>query len=144
MRIAFTGTSIGMTSRQIIALMDYLSDNQVTHLLHGDCVGADEQAHQVAKSLGVKQLLYPANGTIKRAFCQGGTLAQDAKPPLLRNRDIVDAGDVLIAAPKAFREEQRSGTWATIRYARKKGKRRLIIWPDGRIVEDKDGTILWD
>lgn len=51
------------------------------------------------------------------------------KPPLKRNYDIVDACDILLAAPRTLTEELRSGTWATIRYARKTGKKYLILAP---------------
>jgi predicted Rossmann fold nucleotide-binding protein DprA/Smf involved in DNA uptake len=55
------------------------------------------------------------------------------KAPLDRNRDIVDAAAVLIAAPKEMTETLRSGTWATVRYARKQGKQVWIVWPDGTV-----------
>jgi predicted Rossmann fold nucleotide-binding protein DprA/Smf involved in DNA uptake len=29
-------------------------------------------------------------------------------------------------------ESPRSGTWYTIRYALRRGKRVIIVWPDGR------------
>mmetsp|Transcript_30358 Transcript_30358/g.39138 ORF Transcript_30358/g.39138 Transcript_30358/m.39138 type:complete len:93 (+) Transcript_30358:152-430(+) len=38
---------------------------------------------------------------------------------------------MLIAFPPTSIEIQRSGTWATIRYARKKNKAVMIINPDG-------------
>ncbi len=44
-----------------------------------------------------------------------------------RNRDIVAAVSILIAAPETDIEEQRSGTWATVRYARKKGIPVVIV-----------------
>lgn len=47
--------------------------------------------------------------------------------PLARNRRIVAAVDVLIAAPETDREELRSGTWATIRYARAAGKPVVML-----------------
>ena len=33
-------------------------------------------------------------------------------------------------------EELRSGTWMTIRYAKKIGKKLVIIWPNGEPCED--------
>jgi hypothetical protein len=56
-----------------------------------------------------------------------------AKPYLVRNHEIVDDSQVLIAAPKEFTEQLRSGTWATIRYARKIGRTVRIVFPDGSI-----------
>lgn len=54
------------------------------------------------------------------------------KKPLDRNRDIVEAAEVLIACPDGP-ERQRSGTWATIRHALRVGKPVVIVWPDGRV-----------
>ena len=59
----------------------------------------------------------------------------DPKPYLKRNHDIVAAGvDGLIAAPKDFVQPaslRGQGTWTTIGYARKAGRRIWIVWPDG-------------
>jgi predicted Rossmann fold nucleotide-binding protein DprA/Smf involved in DNA uptake len=58
-------------------------------------------------------------------------------PPLVRNRIIVDGCDVLLAAPSgAERDNPRSGTWMTVRYARKRRKRIVIVWPDGTTTEE--------
>jgi len=53
------------------------------------------------------------------------------KEPLARNRDIVNMSDILIAAPGEKAEVLRSGTWATIRYARKMSRKLLVIYPKG-------------
>ncbi len=47
-----------------------------------------------------------------------------------RNREIVGLANVLIAAPLTDKEEQRSGTWATIRAARHKGI-PIVMLPRG-------------
>jgi hypothetical protein len=39
----------------------------------------------------------------------------------------------MVATPRGFKEELRSGTWATIRYTIKMKKLLTIIWPDGTI-----------
>ena len=54
-----------------------------------------------------------------------------AKDYLVRNHDIVDVCDVLVATPGQKEEQIRSGTWATIRYARKIRKQIIIVYPDG-------------
>lgn len=33
-------------------------------------------------------------------------------------------------------EEQKTGTWYTIRYARKQNKQIVIFWPDGTITNE--------
>ena len=57
-----------------------------------------------------------------------------AKPPLDRNHDIVERCDLLIATPHTVEEQLRSGTWATIRYARKVHRPHYIIRPCGQLV----------
>ena len=52
-----------------------------------------------------------------------------------RNRNIVDATDILVATPKENKGDiYRGGTWYTINYAVSKGKPVYIIWPDGRQI----------
>lgn len=140
LRIGFTGTQVGMRVRQLRSvgqailchcLIEYLP----VEFHHGDCIGADEQAHMLARALWFKVFVHPPEDRSKRAYC---TVSQPdriaiPKPYLLRNKDIVDQTEVLIAAPKG-EEEQRSGTWATIRYARKLNRPTYICYPDGRLV----------
>lgn len=57
-----------------------------------------------------------------------------AKDYLARNHDIVDAAGLLIAAPSGPAEKRRSGTWATVRHARKQGTRIWIVLPSGEIA----------
>lgn len=89
-----------------------------------------------AVALGVKTIGHPPSDSLRRAYC-----AYDEErtplPFLVRNHAIVDEGvDGLIAAPSGWVEEQRSGTWATVRYARKLGRRIWIVLPDGRVKEE--------
>ena len=71
-----------------------------------------------------------------RAFCKGDETRKQ-KDYLDRNHDIVDETELLIACPKEPEEITRSGTWATIRYARKKKKKLRIILPNGRMIGDE-------
>ena len=59
----------------------------------------------------------------------------DPRPYLARNRDIVDASDLMLACPAEQQEVLRSGTWATIRYALKRDKHLIVIHPNGAAVE---------
>ena len=56
------------------------------------------------------------------------------RPYLSRNKDIVRETDMLIATPAEAEEQRRSGTWSTIRFARKLGKPVFVIWPDGTVT----------
>lgn len=123
----FTGTREGMTRRQKRALVGILKDGGDT-FHHGNCIGSDVQAQDLASSGGLTIISHPSNIPSMQANTQAHVIAP-MKPPLERNHDIVDACDVLIAAPRSLTEEQRSGTWATVRYARKVGKPVIILEP---------------
>lgn len=137
MIIGFSGTQHGMTSRQLKAFEELLSrqSNTPKEFHHGDCEGADEQAHFVALRLGCKIIIHPPLESVKRAFCHSKYI-EEAKPYLIRNHDIVDAVDFFIVAPRTQCEQARSGTWATIRYARPlETKTIFYIFPNGVVVE---------
>lgn len=125
--IGFTGTEQGMTELQKTGLSNYLKQYR-RDFHHGDCIGADEEAHQIAMRLGYKIVIHPPINSKKRAFCKEGYILP-AKEYLIRNRDIVYSSDILVATPKEREEVQRSGVWSTIRFARKIGNKVKIIYP---------------
>lgn len=147
-KIGFTGTREGMTTDQWYRVEWWLFrkfEGGVVNEWHdGDCIGADTQAHGVVERLmqsafKIERHGHPCNlpGDV-RAFNEYD-VHYDVKPPLVRNRDIVDAVDLMIAAPKEYDEVFRgSGTWATIRYARRNKKPLIIVWPDG--THDAEGA----
>ena len=95
-----------------------------TEFHHGDCIGADEEAHLIAaRILGEERIwIHPPRKKGKRAFCTSPHIlpVDDYLP---RNRSIVTMTDALLAAPKSMTEEFRgSGTWMTIREAERQHK----------------------
>ena len=143
MIVGFTGTQHGLTKSQLFRLMKILSklkEHGMTEFHHEDCVGADERAHAVVLSLEAEAdiIIHPPDDSSKRAFCDGDHI-WDEKPYLDRKQDIVDACSVLVACPQGREEELRSGTWATVRMARKAGRNIWFVFPDGddRIEEAK-------
>jgi hypothetical protein len=136
--IGFTGTQRGMTRIQKSVLRGILQ-NDSGEFHHGDCIGADEEAHDIASELGYDIWVHPPKDPSKRAFCKApNNRMMFAKPYLVRNHDIVDVCTKLIATPGEAVEQLRSGTWATIRYARKVGKEVTIIFPNGDISDAKN------
>ena len=125
--IGFTGTREGMTERQrrtCKKTLEYMCEYLGTYsrpVIHGGAIGADTQFHVIADDLGINIFVFPAHKdsfdywSDKVAFIN----LFDPKPPLERNKEIVKRSTILIAAPYSLKEENRSGTWATIRYARK-------------------------
>lgn len=128
MKAGLTGTRAGCSKEQIKGLAEVMKD--LTELHHGDCLGVDQQAHHLAKQFDVLTVIHPPSNDKLRAFCEGDFILPP-KPYLDRNHDIVEAGEFLIAVPGERQEKVRSGTWATIRHARKLGKMIMIIFPDG-------------
>lgn len=135
MIVGFTGTQHGMSRPQAATLAAGLrllfTAGDEFH--HGDCVGADAEAHAIAAGIGFRIVVHPPTNPSKRAWCEG--VIRPAKPYLVRNHDIVDETDVLIATPRELTEELRSGTWATIRYARKLMRKLCVVGPDGKVIE---------
>lgn len=136
--VGFTGTQIGMTPQQQRRLRLELQSLNVLVLHHGDCHGSDQQAHDIAGELNIRRVIHPPSNDQKRAHCQVSRRDRVLPPRdyLDRNHDIVDEVDLVIAATRLDHEELRSGTWATVRYARRIGTPALIIQPDGKLRDD--------
>jgi hypothetical protein len=139
--LGFTGTQRGMTFHQTLVISNYLLGQELVQVWahHGDCLGADHDFHRlirqlrhpIAPSRYVGRIhLHPPDVDTKRAFCDYDRI-EIPEPYLKRNHDIVDACWLLIATPGESEEVLRSGTWATIRYAKKTGRLRWVINPDG-------------
>lgn len=134
MHVGFTGTQQGMTDAQFNKIGSWFERRPDITLHHGDCIGADADAHELASCWGVRVEIHPPDIDRKRAFCKGAAVVHPPAPYLIRNIHIVDATEVLIATPKEETgEEIRSGTWATVRAARKAKKRVVIVRPSGRV-----------
>lgn len=132
-RVGFTGTQKGMTQDQLWAVDQFLQNDLTFEWAHhGDCIGADADFHRLADLNGLKTHGHPPLNRSKRAWCTFDVMEEE-KEYLLRNWDIVNSVDYMIACPKGFKEELRSGTWSTIRYFRGRDCPGSIVWPDGRI-----------
>lgn len=134
--IGFTGTQEGLTDWQqinvVFALQCFKSSHGTT-AVHGDCIGGDEFFAKVTAQLGFQTRARPGcdskGNSPKRAYVDSDEIFPLALY-LVRNHRIVDDSDIMIACPKSFEEELRSGTWATVRYARRVGKRVHMIYPE--------------
>jgi hypothetical protein len=137
--IGFTGTRMRLLNHQETWLEQQLSIldveirfmyHQEPWLHHGDCVGADEVAHEMAAKLGWKIHIHPPLNESKRAFCRGASVTSRSKKYLARDRIIASSCSLLLAVPgtpydpKRDRpgQENRSGTWYTVLYGLENGK----------------------
>lgn len=143
--IGFSGTRLGMTNKQFVmcrAIISSLVNQGVTTARHGVCKGADAHFHKLCKeALGTKLYIIGHPGVREdgkcytRAFVNCDLLLPE-KPFIKRDRDIVDESNVMLFTPNQVQEVLRSGTWTTIRYARKVNKPRYIIFPDATITRE--------
>lgn len=133
--VSFTGTQAGMTNQQRAKVRELLVGLDPMWVHAGDCLGADAQFIEIVEEAlpSAQTCGHPPDDGSKRAFCRYD-FTQPEAPYLERNWDIAVHGRVLIATPKEPQEVLRSGTWSTVRYARKLGKEIFIVRPDGTLA----------
>ncbi len=132
--LGFTGTKEEMTDAQHLLLLSRLSilrDDGFLWMHNGDCKGSDYKAGVIWQRLKGKLYLHPPLKKKYRAFMTSAHIICEPKAYLKRDEDIAESCHTLVATPLTEREELRSGTWSTIRYARKLRRRIYIIRPDG-------------
>ena len=83
--------------------------------IHGAALGFDTQAGQYAESVGVPVKIYPPDYALGKGA------------PLIRNREMVDICDAVVAC---YDGRRTGGTFYTIEYAKKQGKPVHIIQPE--------------
>lgn len=147
-RIGFTGTQEGMTVKQRLAFITALMAEVQLKLdraanvgapwfefHHGDCIGADEEAHTIVRSIygTYAQIhIHPPEIQTKRAHLKAD-VPYAPQDYLVRNKEIVICSEFIFAAPMQNQDVQRSGTWSTIRYAHKQKTPCAIILNNGTI-----------
>jgi len=130
-KIGFTGTRHGMSDEQLKEFKKLIKSKEFEEFHHGMCVGSDEQSHDIVKGIENKKIIgHPPTFKKFMADCTCDIMRK-SYDYLQRNKNIVDDTDILIATPDV-KEKVRSGTWSTIRYARKQDKRTYIIHKNGR------------
>lgn len=131
--IGFTGTRKGMSEDQQEALARLLWSLRGTgeqRFHHGDNEAADNQAGNMAWTFGYYVVLHPPIDSSLRGFGQFHATNEPLEY-LERNRRIVDSSWLMVAAPGENLMMQRSGTWSTIRYARRLQTPLVVIRPNG-------------
>jgi hypothetical protein len=137
----FSGSQDGITPQQRGWLVRTMHSIGMTEFHHGGCVGSDEEAHRIALECFTEPAekpikVHPASGVapwkVSGVCLRPHPLVEVLPPkkPLLRNRDIANPAQILLATPNS-EERLRSGTWATVRYARKIGVPVWVCYPDG-------------
>ena len=141
LHIGFSGTRCGMTllqRRAVYRVFRWYRDhrNAIT-VHHGSCVGADAEAHDIARMLGLAVALHPgvsADGSSPlRAECamlEGERVWRPASYGV-RNQAITACTGVLVAATGDGTEDR--GTSHAISCAVKLERPVVIVSADGRL-----------
>lgn len=140
-KVGFTGTRAGMSDLQRAVTVGLLVSKQAEIAHHGGCIGADIDFDDICSKFqprSIVTVVHPSNLKNQQGGWHFTIYVKPEKPPLDRNKDIVNEADFLIATPKESTEVLRSGTWATIRYARKAKKPVYIIFPNGAVKAENN------
>lgn len=134
MVVGFTGTRKGMSDAQlrqaglVLSLLRSDAAGTRNEFHFGGALGADREALRIARMLNYQIHWHPCPGVVIEDDARAmGEIVYEVFPPLRRDRDIVVMCRVLVAAPETDREVQRSGTWATVRYARRAVKPVVML-----------------
>lgn len=119
MIIGFSGTRQGMSSEQKRVFAEVFSRLEPERFVHGLCIGADVEAHDIVRSLYTPEQCeiegYPSTASTRmERVCE---LNHHPMDPLKRNKEILISSEVLIATPLEMEEMRRGGTWHTYRLA---------------------------
>jgi hypothetical protein len=122
-RVGVTGTRSGMTNYQKQNVYQYLYDIiegvDVAQFNHGDCIGVDGEAADIAMDLGYEIVCFPPLEFILR-YNHKSDIIHAPQTYMKRNRDIVDNSDVMMAVPWEMEHQSKGGTWYTFDYSIKK------------------------
>lgn len=130
-RVGFTGSRLDPTPAQRpwvrAMLMQLYVPGASFH--HGDCVGSDVFGAEVARALGYQLVAHPPSDPRLRAYIPSH-ITHPPLPYAQRNGNIVARSTALVGLPRWPEHDvrsKRSGTWQTIRMARR-AKLPLYVW----------------
>lgn len=148
LNLLVTGSETGGTAAQQHALRVLIRGLKPQKLIQGCCVGIDTLAclitiQERCASWGSQIEGWPANDVspAKRSDWAIGVCTQVCEwlPALDRDDRMAERADLVAAVPDTDDEALRSGTWATVRRARRRGKLTFVIRQDGTVRLDHQG-----
>ena len=148
-----TGSRHGATRLQLASVGWLWSRYEIEQLHDGDCVGVDAQLFDLGMLFCVERfVIHPPTNPKNRAYRGLRSLAEKAvscirreKPYFVRDRDVVDESEVIVACPNNTLDESdwanaKGGTWYTINYTLSKNKPLAVVWPHSGHITYKN----WD
>lgn len=140
MIVGFTSTRRGLTGAQALRLIGVFRELQPVGFHHGCCVGGDEEASRLVRKYhpACRIIAHPPANAVLLSRDYEADEIRTPREYLARNGDIVVICNVLVACPAELHEQVRSGTWSTVRRARRAGKPIRIVLPDGAVRSEGD------
>jgi hypothetical protein len=142
LQVGFTGTRHGMTPSQrsaVTAIVEEVAHGAGFVAHHGDCVGADAEFHDLCR-MNPLNVIVVHPGPLDDLPNQAGRVGdsrRESLPHMRRNKNIVMASTVMIAAPFESIEQAFGGTWRTIEMTRKAKRPLAIVWRDGAVTRER-------
>lgn len=136
MNVCVTGTRFGMTPAQRVRLYSFVDTyrDKITSFHHGLCRGVDVEARDIVSQALPKVPIHAHPGPDGDEW-QGDALVKEVlhegKGHFARNREMVELAEVVVVIPKEVERQEKGGTWYTHDYALKRGKRVVLITPEG-------------
>lgn len=136
MIVGFTGTRKGMNGLQKKSFESLIRELSPSEFHHGDCVGADADAHNFVAELVPACVIHihPPQDNLLRAW-KIGAVTHEPLTHFARNRVIVDMCELLIGVSVSPVRLSQGGTWYTIDRAVKREKEVRVVWPNGQVTE---------
>ena len=119
MKVAIVGSRDRKAEADKKIIRDFVNGlSPDTVVVSGRCRGVDTWAEQAADARGLKCLIFRPN------IVEGMTYGEKVQEFYRRNREIVDAADVVCAL---MSDKRKGGTGYTVDYAMSKGKRVHLL-----------------
>jgi len=135
MKVGFTGSREGMSDSQKKRVKELLEENventpiSLNQFHYGDYIGADDEAHLMAKELKYDTHCHGPKSFDNRKLNHGDINYKETECNFLL---LVKYTNLLIATPNSIESEnEKSGVWCTVRNAKSLNKKIHIIYPDG-------------
>lgn len=133
--VGITGSLEGLTGPQLRWAKQFIQDNVVRVLHHGNCIGGDEDvATLFYKGQDTYIIAHPGHISTMQSKISFNDLVLPEKHTLARNRLIVNSSDLLLGFPKIDDEDDNSGSWYTIRWAKRHRTPVIVISPTGMMT----------
>lgn len=133
------GHSSPAQQRAFHRLLRVLRGMGYANLRHGACLGIDESAALLGRSLAMRVIAHPCtlSSWVSQAAIEASDEVMPPGEPLARNVAMVRQCDAVVAVPREMTEQRKGGTWHAVKQARLQGRPLWICWADGSLTKER-------